>query len=150
MRTLCISTIAAAMLVGSAVGVTGQDEPLRSPVPSLEMHSIEGRHSATLLQDGTVLVVGGTSLRDAQPGAAEIYDPATMTFTPVGSMQLARDSHTATLLPDGRVVILGGVGDSRAGKPVAKVEVYDPETQQFSVLGRLKRPRHDHSADPVG
>lgn len=134
------------MLVGSAVEVTGQDEPLPDPMPSLEMHAIEGRHSATLLQDGTILIVGGTSLGDAQPGASEIYDPATMTFTPVGSLRIARDFHTATLLPDGRVVILGGVGDSRAGKPVAKVEVYDPETQQFSVLGRLQRPRHDHSA----
>jgi hypothetical protein len=41
-RTLYISTITMALLVGSAVGVAGQDEALLSPMPSLEMHSIEG------------------------------------------------------------------------------------------------------------
>jgi len=147
MRTLCISTITVIMLAGLVVGVTGQDEPLFGPTASLEMHSIEGRHSATLLQDGTVLVVGGTSQSNARPGAAEIYDPATKSFSPVGSLQFPRDFHTATRLPDSRVVILGGTsGGFRAGKPIAEVEIYDPQTQKFSVVGRLKKPRHDHSA----
>jgi hypothetical protein len=147
MRTLCISTITVAMLVGSAVGVTGQDEPLSGPMPSLEMRSIEGRHSATLLLDGTVLVVGAAANEEGRPGAAEIYDPATRSFSSVESLQVPRHSHTATRLPDGRVVILGGTsGGFGAGKPIAEVEIYDPDLQQFSVAGRLKRPRQDHSA----
>ncbi len=147
MRTFWISAVIATMVIGSAIGVSGQHDGLSSPTPSLEMHEIEGRHSATLLQDGSVLLVGGTGVRGAQPGAAEIYDPATRSFSAVGSLQYPRDFHTATRLADGPVVILGGTGGDRgAEKPIAAVEVYDPETRQFSVQGRLKRPRHDHSA----
>ena len=147
MRTFCISAVIAAMVVGSAIGVSGQDEARLDPTPSLEMQAIEGRHSATLLQDGSVLLVGGTGESGEPTGAAEIYDPATRSFAPVGSLAHPRDFHTATLLSDGRVAIVGGVrADSFAGKPVAHVEVYDPETRQFSVQGRLKRPRYSHSA----
>ncbi len=78
-----------------------------------------GRQSptGTLLPDGTVLIAGGFVIG---PGgfdfgtfsalaSAEIYDPASATFTPTASMMNSRSGHTATLLRDGTVLIAGGV-----------------------------------------
>src|SRR5262245_25463511 len=60
-------------------------------------------HTATLLRDGKVLVVGGSG-----DTSAEIYDPTTKTFTATGDMTTARGRPTATLLDDGKVLIVGG------------------------------------------
>ena len=64
-------------------------------------------HTATLLPSGKVLVAGGDTLSDPL-SSAELYDPASGTWTPTGSLVTARDYHTATLLPDGRVLVAGG------------------------------------------
>jgi len=70
-------------------------------------------HTATRLLDGTVLVVGGTTNSDGDFLAnAEIYDPATGTFSAAaGSMSTARWQHTATLLSNGTVLVTGGRSD---------------------------------------
>ena len=68
----------------------------------------EGRegHTATLLTDGRVLVVGGGAVNSA---SSEIYDPAAGSWTSTGGMTVARPRmHSATLLPDGRVLVVGG------------------------------------------
>ena len=65
-------------------------------------------HRATLLQSGKVLITGGAS----GIASAELYDPATGTFTPAGSMTTGRDTHTATLLSNGNVLIAGGFGST--------------------------------------
>jgi hypothetical protein len=71
-------------------------------------------HSATLLPDGTVFVLGGSTPKDfgrgVDPGAdsAEIYDPVLEDWTPVAGMPALRVNHTATLLSDGTVMICGG------------------------------------------
>jgi hypothetical protein len=75
-------------------------------------------HTATLLSDGRVLVAGGGD------ATAELYDPATATFSSTGSMAVARSSHTATLLSDGRVLVAGGA-DNNAGA-LASAELYQP------------------------
>ncbi len=79
-----------------------------SSTPS--MSTARADHTATLLQDGRVLVSGGRSAdADANTSAsAEIYDPALGTWSQTGSMTAERELHTATLLLDGRVLVSGG------------------------------------------
>jgi hypothetical protein len=84
-------------------------------------------HTATLLQDGTVLVVGGTG--DAAQGpSAERYDPRADVWTVTGATVAPerRDRHTATLLQDGKVLVLGGIPDW------ASSEIYDPATNTWA------------------
>jgi len=72
------------------------------------------QHNAVLLPDGTVLVVGGSSGSGFDTSTspvlyAEVYDPATNTWTSLASGTRYRGYHsTAVLLPDGRVLSAGG------------------------------------------
>src|SRR6266853_421752 len=76
------------------------------------MKTARAGQTATLLPDGQVLVAGGFN----EPAlgsfnylsSAELYNPATGSWTVTGSMSTARDGHTATLLPNGRVLVAGG------------------------------------------
>ena len=64
-------------------------------------------HTATLLRNGHVLVVGGFG----SPTSAELYDPNSGTWIVTGGLQLGRiQDHTATLLPHGRVLVAAGLG----------------------------------------
>src|SRR5262245_60662005 len=68
-------------------------------------------HTATLLPDGRVLAAGGADVSDAGSAtetSAELFDPASGTWTVTGSLTDGRSSHTATLLPDGRVLVAAG------------------------------------------
>ncbi len=106
-------------------------------------------HTATQLQNGKVLIVGGVLTSASDPVAtAEIYDPATGIFTMTGAMATARERHTATLLADGRVLIVGGTTSTGTGdfQPTTTVEVYNPSTGSFSVTGSMAEARTFHTA----
>ena len=101
------------------------------------MSDTRAAHTATLLRDGRVLIVGGLS---TGAGTAELFDPATRSFSRTGSPLGPRASHTATLLPDGRVLIAGGYN----GRFLASTEIYDPAREAFTAGPILLEPRMDH------
>jgi len=65
--------------------------------------------TATVLKNGTVLVVGGENA-NSPLATAELYDPTAGTFSTTGGMANTRESHIATQLNDGTVLVTGGSG----------------------------------------
>jgi hypothetical protein len=104
-------------------------------------------HTATLLNDGSVLIVGG-QLNNSSADAttqAEIYQPSSGTFAVLGGLNIPRQQHTATLLQDGRVLIVGGFSQTR-GDAVASAEIFDPASGFAYTNGNLTFARYGHSA----
>jgi len=109
------------------------------------MGTASAYHTANLLPDGRVLILG------ASPGssAVELYDPTTGTFSPTGLPLTTRISYSATTLSDGRVLIIGGFTFSngfRQAEPLASAEVYDPKTGTFGPTGPMTTAREYSSA----
>jgi len=104
------------------------------------MTTARGFHTATLLSDGRVLITGGDPAAWTFSGpylaSAEVYDPATGTFTATGSMSVGRELHAASLLSDGRVLITGGVTYNGVVS-LDSAELYDPTTGTFSLTGPM-------------
>ena len=84
--------------------------------------------TATLLEDGRVLLVGLTGRPDATPQTpfAAIFDPFTDTLTPTGAPAIARQGQTATPLFDGRVLVVGGGPNVDTRPAYDDAELYDP------------------------
>lgn len=98
-------------------------------------------HSATLLSNGLVLIAGGYNSN----GTAELYDPATGTFSFTGSLHLPYTYHTATLLGNGKVLIAGGY-EYNTATYLASAELYDPSTGTFTTTGSMAQGRRHHTA----
>ncbi len=102
-------------------------------------------HRATLLSSGKVLITGGwADPYGNQPFAsAEVYDPASGTWSTTASMASPRGDHTTTLLPNGKVLVSGGY---IAGSALASAEVYDPASGTWSATASMATPRHAYTA----
>jgi len=158
----------ATMLPNGQVLVTGGEDQNGS-IPSAELYdpatgtwTVTGSmnttrqwHTATLLPNGQVLVAGGDSwIAGTYQGnvwtgsmqclsSAELYNPATGTWSYTGSMSTAHESHTATLLTNGQVLIAGG--DDFINY-LTDSEVYNPASGTWTVTGSVNTPRDCHTA----
>jgi N-acetylneuraminic acid mutarotase len=107
------------------------------------MHQAREGHTATLLQDGRVLVAGGFAEADGFIRSAEVFDPRERSWSPAAWLRRSRTGHTATLLEDGTVLVAGGAAD---GGSLASVELYDPERDRWSERPSMATPRAHHAA----
>ena len=142
--------------------LTGTSHSIHVPAPASgftvtgSMTSARQSHTATLLNDGKVLVVGGDAVRHKYCGglppllyclvplaSAELFDPASGSFTKTGTMAAPRALHTATLLGNGKVLVVGG--DSNQG-PLATAEIFDISTGVFMPTGNMVSARAGHTA----
>lgn len=168
-----LASLALAPLSLAAVACSSSSEPPRIVLPdasadaptapdahaaSLEvtltdaLHTGRMNHTATSLDDGHVLVVGGETLAGRDPIATlEDYDPATGAWTEVATLDAGRSNHTATRLDDGRVLIVGGGENTSNGIPsgegvVASAVLYDPATHALTPAAPLHEARGHHAA----
>jgi hypothetical protein len=154
MKHYCRAICSSAILIG--VGLAGlmlaqpcQGAPVGDSTGNL--HTARYQHTATLLRDGRVLVVGGLDKREGfdadrfyTTATAELYDPKSGTWAVTGSLSNARFKHTATLLPNGKVLVAGG--NTTFNVALASAELYDPATGVWTATGSLNIPRYEHTA----
>jgi choice-of-anchor C domain-containing protein len=103
------------------------------------MSTARGNHTATLLADGRVLVAGGID-----GFSAELFNPATGTWSGTCNLREWHAWHTATRLADGRVLVVGG--SNLDGGILDSAEIFDPATQTMSGTPSLHTGRLEHTA----
>src|SRR5712691_11822475 len=106
-------------------------------------------YTATLLQNGKVLVAGGQDSSGVL-ASAELYDPATGTWTATGSLNTGRRFHTATLLPSGKVLVAAGFDNNANLDGLVSAEIYDPATGKWTLTGNLNAGRYSQTATLLG
>jgi len=105
--------------------------------PPGPMIAARADHTATLMQDGRVLITGGQGTTGPL-ASAEIYDPVTNSFTAVATpMSVARVGHTAVALLDGRVLVAGGSTDGTDVALSNTADLFDPASGSFTPAAGL-------------
>ena len=107
-----------------------------------QLSAARANHTATLLNDGRVLIAGGNGI-GGQSQNAEIYDPNSNSWSNGGKLITPRSLHTATPLNDGEVLLCGGVGSSG---PLQSCELYHPATNGWTPGPDLLGPHYIHTA----
>ena len=108
-----------------------------------DMTQVRTWHTATLLGDGRVLVVGGFG-DEGSVRSAELYDPTTGSWTLTGSLSTPRGGFTATLLSDGSVLVAGGM--ARDLPASFSAELYAPDAGTWTHTANLITARAVHTA----
>jgi len=107
------------------------------------VHARSG-HCAALLLNGKVLIAGGSDSGGNLFATAELFDPATNSFSATGELNQAREFATATLLASGKVLIAGG--QDSGGTVLSSAELYDPSTGPFTPTGKMHIARVQNTA----
>lgn len=114
-----------------------------------DMTQVRSSHTATLLDDGRVLIVGGWG-NERISASAELYDPTTGSWTAAGSLSAPLMGFTATLLSGGRVLVAGGMDIRPTNASVTPAsltaEAYDPSTGIWGATSDMIQGRSGHTA----
>ncbi|OFZ68588.1 MAG: hypothetical protein A2V79_08855 [Betaproteobacteria bacterium RBG_16_56_24] len=111
-------------------------------LPDMNTAGLRYYHTATLLQNGMVLIAGGLD-GNAAIASAELFDPALNSWTTVGSLAAGSYIHSATLLGNGKVLLAGGAGTVMSP---TRAELFDPTTNTWTAAASLATGRYAHIA----
>jgi N-acetylneuraminic acid mutarotase len=147
----CFASILSAIVATLILETIALGQVTPSWVPTGSLNIPRSDHTATLLPNGKVLVVGGRDGNSPPPNylnSSELYDPATRTWSVTGSLNTPRYLHTATLLPNGKVLVAGGITNTTPPDfgVTTSAELYDPVTGTWSVTGSLNIARFWYTA----
>jgi hypothetical protein len=123
------SVLANAEIYNPATGTfSGVPNPMVSPRQGA---------GAVLLGDGRVLIAGGYNLTPSPTWlkTAEVFNPATNSFSAVGDMSIARSVPAAAPLPGGGALVIGGFDGNTVPQNKSSAEVFNPSTNTFSTTG---------------
>lgn len=114
--------------------------------PAAPMAEARNGHTATLLDDGAVLVVGGAREQRVHLASVERYEPGKDAWRAEKPLAVARWLHAAVRASDGQVVVVGGrsnagEGGKGPGVSIADVERFDPATGAWATLPAMSEPR---------
>jgi hypothetical protein len=141
-RVASLTLVVASFLAGQVQLARAQSAP-ESWSKIADLMTARARQSATVLNDGRVLIAGGDDSSGVL-ATAEIFDPATGSLQPtMGPMAEARKNHRAVLLKDGRVLLIGG---ENATGVLATAEAFDPWKGTFTPVGKMSQARRFHTA----
>ncbi|HEY8147252.1 MAG TPA: kelch repeat-containing protein [Kofleriaceae bacterium] len=128
-----------------------QDQSVRTLAAELAVPRFG--HTATVLDDGRILLVGGMTpipICAAPPCAiaeVEVFDPIVGETRMVDEIPGGIHDHTATAIAGGRVLITGGTDDEGAARSDAYL--FDPEVEALVPTRSLGRPRAEHTASEL-
>ena len=128
-------------------GVTGEAPRVVGDLTLLDPVVDRAAHTASLLPDGRVLVIGGCVVDGCSDATAEteLYDPATGRFSSGADLAQPRDGHTATTLPNGDVLLVGGY-TGEGERPLPAAELYVAASGEFVPAGEMSIGRGAHAA----
>ena len=147
LRTATISVSDNAPLSPQGVPVTGFGGGPDAWVPVGPMTTAREHFTATLLPGGKVLMAGGQTVTGGSLASAELYNPATRSFSATGSLRAARAYPAAALLPSGKVLVTGGLSSNFI--PFASAELYNPATGTWADTAPMNAAGYALSATPL-
>ncbi len=99
-------------------------------------------HSATLMTDGRVLILGGSDYQQDFT-ASEVFDPATLSFSPSpANLFFRREGQAAVLLKDGRLLVVGGIPYGDSSNVGDCTELLDQKTNTFKPFKSVELGRY--------
>jgi hypothetical protein len=130
-----------------AAGLLFGASPLQAPTDTWttagSMNSARSGAATVLLQDGRILIVGGTDA-SGPSSTAELFD-SNGSFSLASPMNVPRSGHVAVVLQDGRVLVAGGV--TNGGAVTNTAETFDPIAGTWTnVTGGMVEARSGHTA----
>jgi len=112
-------------------------------VPTASMTYARGNHTATLMPDGSVIVLGGNSSSGGYLNTVEQYSPNAVTWTTLNPMPVALSNQTATLLTNGDILVIGG---KTASGPSNAAYLFNPTADTWTTLASMPTALYDHTA----